>query len=179
MSCRVMSFHFISFHFISFHSFHSFHSLIHSFAIHLWDTKIIGTLTRSKEQFSLPGLDLSHICLSRWSAENLIGIKTQPWLVYRERDENKWNNFRCLLPNLPNTTRVMSSFQQHIKKIPHFPLSLFSLFSAPMPWSKDFFQVDPLLGAGMALPFLAGGMAHGLMPNTAQCYLWVLHESDT
>ena len=35
VSCRFILFHFISFHFLSFHSFHSFHSLIHSFAIHL------------------------------------------------------------------------------------------------------------------------------------------------
>ena len=113
VSCHVISFYFISFHFICFICFIHF---IHSFAIHLWHTKIIGTLTRSKEQFSLPGLDLSHICLSRWSAENRIGIKTQPWLVYRARDENNWTHFRCLLPNLPNTTKVLSSFQQHIQR---------------------------------------------------------------
>ena len=168
VSCRVVSFHFISFHFISFHFIRFIH-FIHSFAIHLWDTKIIGTLTRSKEQFSLPGLDLSHICLSRRSAENLIGIKTQPWLVYRERDENKWNNFRCLLPNLPSTTRVMSSFQQHVqlfsrkKKYHTFHWAFFPFSQLPCHEVRIFSRLIRFWGQGWR-SHLQGGWLMGSCP---------------
>ena len=52
---------------------------------------------------------------------------------------------------------VQDFFHQH--------LSLFSPFSAPMPWSKDFFQVDPLLGAGDEAPiFCQGGGLMGSCP---------------